>query len=81
MASVQIRFASKSSHILTPYNRVQKLETEIEIFPVYDHRAVRRCPAVRRSQDWAQGGSIYAEDAPGRGAGLCGLIAVVRGWS
>jgi hypothetical protein len=59
MAFVQIRFASKSSHISTPYNIVQKLETEIEIFPVYDHRAIRRCPAICRSQDWAQGGRIY----------------------
>jgi hypothetical protein len=40
-------FAAKSLHISKCYKLVQKLETQIEIFPL----AVRRCPAVRRSRD------------------------------
>jgi hypothetical protein len=38
----KLLFATKSSHISERFKLVQKLETEIGIFP----SAVRRCPAV-----------------------------------
>jgi hypothetical protein len=51
-------FAARYSHITTVYKLIQKLETKIEIFPVDDHRAVRHCPAVRRSRGQARGGGV-----------------------
>jgi hypothetical protein len=43
-------FATKSSQISESYKFVQKIESEIEIFPVSDLWVVGSCPAVCRSQ-------------------------------